>query len=137
MSGGGNRFLSMFTYITDVAKGGETLFPRAGSMGESPRWNRDVCSEGLGVGVHPKQGQAVLFYDLHPNGELDPLSAHAGCPVLDGVKWVANSWMWNRIRPEVQSKGYVSLGSAQGSSDRREERLLRKLAEKERKERPS
>jgi len=33
-----------------------------------------------------------------PDGSLDPMSKHGGCPVGAGVKWAANLWVWNRVR---------------------------------------
>jgi hypothetical protein len=50
--------------------------------------------------VRPKALRAVLFYSQHPNGTLDPLSYHGGCPVLRGTKLAANLWTWSAIRPE-------------------------------------
>ena len=34
-------------------------------------------------------GDALLFYNLDPMGDPDPLSMHAGCPVVQGIKWTA------------------------------------------------
>ena len=30
---------------------------------------------------------ALFWYNVNPNLELDPLTLHAGCPVLKGHKW--------------------------------------------------
>jgi len=43
--------------------------------------------------VKPRRGQALLFYDLMPDGEMDEQSLHGGCPVLKGEKWVATKWL--------------------------------------------
>ena len=48
--------------------------------------------------VPPKKGDALLFYSMQPDGALDPLSWHGGCPVLNGTKWAANVWVWNGCR---------------------------------------
>ena len=48
--------------------------------------------------VAPKKGDALLFYSMEPDGTLDPLSWHGGCPVLNGTKWAANVWVWNKCR---------------------------------------
>jgi hypothetical protein len=45
--------------------------------------------------VRPARGRAVLFYSEFPNGAVDPMSKHGGCPVLKGEKWAANLWIWN------------------------------------------
>jgi len=39
--------------------------------------------------VKPVKGDAVLFFSLHIDGELDPLSLHRSCPVIQGEKWSA------------------------------------------------
>eukprot|EP01048_Picozoa_sp_COSAG05_P038555 COSAG05_NODE_18639_length_305_cov_0.752427_1_plen_87_part_10 len=43
----------------------------------------------------PQAGNAILFYSQTADGELDPLSLHGGCPVLDDahVKWGSNIWV--------------------------------------------
>lgn len=42
-----------------------------------------------GVAVKPRAGDALLFYSQTPNGTLDTLSLHSGCPVVRGNKWSA------------------------------------------------
>ena len=34
----------------------------------------------------------MVFYSLHPSGETDEYSLHAGCEVKQGTKWSANKW---------------------------------------------
>ncbi|KAK5577396.1 hypothetical protein RB653_002337 [Dictyostelium firmibasis] len=67
----GQRVCTILMYLCDVEEGGETSFPE------------------VGVKVKPIKGDAVLFYNCKPNGEVDPLSLHQGDPVLKGTKWVA------------------------------------------------
>lgn len=86
-----NRQATVFWYLSDVAKGGETVFPRAGAAPQ-PREFTD-CTKGLKV--RPEKGKVIIFYNLLPNGMMDDLSLHGGCPVEDGVKWAANKWVWN------------------------------------------
>eukprot|EP00613_Pedinella_sp_CCMP2098_P008050 CAMPEP_0171678382 /NCGR_PEP_ID=MMETSP0990-20121206/55639_1 /TAXON_ID=483369 /ORGANISM="non described non described, Strain CCMP2098" /LENGTH=94 /DNA_ID=CAMNT_0012265027 /DNA_START=1 /DNA_END=282 /DNA_ORIENTATION=- len=50
----------------------------------------ETCSSQFAV--NPKKGDALLFYSQQPNGTLDEMSLHGGCPVLSGVKWAANVW---------------------------------------------
>jgi prolyl 4-hydroxylase len=50
-----------------------------------------------GVAVRPRKGDALFFYSLTPNGEVDPKSLHAGCPVVRGDKWSATKWL--RVEP--------------------------------------
>ena len=44
------------------------------------------------------RGDAILFYSQRPDGELDKNSLHGACPVLKGMKWGANLWVWNACR---------------------------------------
>ncbi|KAK7087383.1 hypothetical protein V1264_021443 [Littorina saxatilis] len=35
-----------------------------------------------------------MWYNFDPNLEQNPLTYHAGCPVLKGHKWIVNKWIW-------------------------------------------
>jgi hypothetical protein len=37
--------------------------------------------------------QALLFWNLHADGSMDPHSLHSGCPVVQGNKWSATKWI--------------------------------------------
>lgn len=83
-----SRYLTLLLYLTDQEDeraGGETAFPKGGV-------------DGNGIKVLPKEGSAVLFYDLLPDGNGDDLSVHASLPVLHGEKWLANFWVWDPFR---------------------------------------
>lgn len=41
----------------------------------------------LGVGVFPKRGRAIFWYNLHHDGTGDERTLHGACPVLLGSKW--------------------------------------------------
>ena len=45
------------------------------------------------VAMKPKMGSALLFYSIKADGTHDPLSAHTGCPVVQGVKWTGTVWV--------------------------------------------
>lgn len=55
-----------------------------------PSVYRPACSEAFGE-LHDT-GDALLFYNLKPDGTQDVSSLHTGCPVLKGVKWTATKW---------------------------------------------
>lgn len=89
--GAKNRLATVFFYLSDVAEGGATNFPRANG-GPPPRDFFD-CSRGLSV--YPQNGKVIVFYSMHPSSELDPYSLHGGCDVVNGTKFSANFWLWN------------------------------------------
>ena len=47
--------------------------------------------------VKPRQGDALLFWNVHPNGTIDKHSLHGGCPVFgDTQKWAMTKWIRNK-----------------------------------------
>jgi len=75
---GGQRVATLLVYLNTVAKGGETIFPKAN------------------LAIAPTKGKAVLFYNVKPDGRIDPRSFHGGAPVLAGEKWIATIWLRER-----------------------------------------
>ena len=102
--GNRNRFATMLWYLNTPEQGGETLFPRAPRGGPLPNSHRcgleadgSMRTDPSGVKVHAKTGRATLFYNMRPDGAIDPLSLHAGCPPEAGsVKFAVNRWFWSR-----------------------------------------
>lgn len=43
--------------------------------------------------MKPHKGDALLFFNLHPNATPDTYSLHGGCPVIEGEKWSATKWI--------------------------------------------
>eukprot|EP00586_Coscinodiscus_wailesii_P002810 CAMPEP_0172480864 /NCGR_PEP_ID=MMETSP1066-20121228/6362_1 /TAXON_ID=671091 /ORGANISM="Coscinodiscus wailesii, Strain CCMP2513" /LENGTH=399 /DNA_ID=CAMNT_0013242621 /DNA_START=18 /DNA_END=1217 /DNA_ORIENTATION=- len=80
------RFATVLLYLNEGMRGGETSFPR---------WVNAHTEDELKVA--PKEGQAVLFYSLLPDGNMDDLSQHAALPVIEGEKWLMNLWVWEPI----------------------------------------
>jgi len=121
---GTNRYASFLLYLGDVEEGGETVFsmlPPNSSSRTAPRsleWClRDVRKKGLPdifeedsweeqlfavckhrFVVKPQKGDAILFYNLLPEGKEDFYAEHGSCPVISGIKWAANIWIWNGPR---------------------------------------
>lgn len=75
----GQRVHTVFTYLSDVERGGATDFPE------------------IGVRVEPRRGRIVHFTNLRPDGSGDARTVHAGMPVEAGEKWLAT--LWTRVRP--------------------------------------
>ncbi|XP_041988646.1 prolyl 4-hydroxylase subunit alpha-1-like isoform X5 [Aricia agestis] len=71
----GNRIATVLFYMSDVAEGGATVFPK------------------LSLSLFPVRGAAAVWFNLFPSGEGDRETAHAACPVLRGTKWVCNKWI--------------------------------------------
>jgi len=78
------RFLTLLLYIQLPDAGGATSFPKA--------------FDGRGLQLVPNAGDAILFYNMLPDGNGDDLALHAGMPVKAGQKWVCNLWVWDPHR---------------------------------------
>ncbi len=97
VGGDSPRVATVLIYLTDTEEGGETAFPHSewidrDAQTAGKKYNLD-CTMG-GVAVHPKKGDALMFFGLKVNvSRLEPFSLHAGCPVLKGVKWTAVKWL--------------------------------------------
>lgn len=73
----GNRIATVLLYLSDVEKGGETVF----------------TSTSPGIIANAVKGGSVVWYNLLRNGQSDERTKHAGCPVLLGEKWISNLWI--------------------------------------------
>lgn len=81
----GQRVSTLMVYLSNVTRGGETIFPE------------------VGLSVSPRKGNAVYFEYANSRQQLDARSLHAGAPVIEGEKWAMTKWM--RSRPFVSAAG--------------------------------
>lgn len=71
---GSQRIATFLIYLNTPIKGGETWFPRAK------------------ISISPMKGNALFFYNVDPDGIANPLTLHAGNPVIEGEKWIMTRW---------------------------------------------
>ncbi|ONK59707.1 uncharacterized protein A4U43_C08F9540 [Asparagus officinalis] len=124
---GGHRIATVLMYLSNVEKGGETIFPNAEGKLSQPK--DDTWSECArkGYAVKPQKGDALLFFSLHLDATTDSISLHGSCPVIEGEKWSATKWIHVRSfdEPEEQESdggcsdkndlcaGWAALGECQ------------------------
>ncbi|CAK0811076.1 unnamed protein product [Prorocentrum cordatum] len=103
-NGATNRMATVFFYLTNVTRGGETNFPRAGGLPQP----HDFFDCSRGYSSWPMANKVIIFYSMLPDGSMDKNSLHGGCDVLEGQKWSANFWLWNN--PKSRTRGTASAG---------------------------
>ena len=74
------RLVTVFIYLNSLPEGeGHTEFP--------------LLNEGKGLSVRPSRGDAVVWCNILPDGNVDPLLQHKACPVSKGLyKYGINVW---------------------------------------------
>jgi prolyl 4-hydroxylase len=72
------RTTTVIVYLSDAYQGGETLFPR------------------LGLDIRGTKGEALVFRNVDDQGKPEPLSLHAGAPVIQGTKTICTRWIRER-----------------------------------------
>lgn len=90
---GGHRVATVLMYLSNVEKGGETIFPHAeGKLSQPKDESWSECAH-KGYAVKPRKGDALLFFSLHLDATTDSKSLHGSCPVIEGEKWSATKWI--------------------------------------------
>ena len=110
------RHATLLWYLRDATTGGETWFPRAHG-GPTPFGEWTACDH-RGVKMSGRNGTvAILFYSLYSSGDIDTYSWHCGCPVGEGTKWAANSWIWNQPQLPPYARGRPGRKAVEFISD--------------------
>lgn len=91
LAAGGQRLVQCVAYLDDMdaAAGGATAF------------HHPLLK---GLAVQPELGAALVFFPAFADGELDARMAHSGEPVLQGEKWIINTWAMQYGRPGSESE---------------------------------
>ncbi|AQK65462.1 putative prolyl 4-hydroxylase 12 [Zea mays] len=90
---GGHRIATVLMYLSNVEKGGETIFPNAEGKLLQPKDDTWSDCARNGYAVKPVKGDALLFFSLHPDSTTDSDSLHGSCPAIEGQKWSATKWI--------------------------------------------
>lgn len=85
---GGQRTITVLTYLNDVPRGGSTFFPN------------------LNIQVRPRKGMALVFFPATLDGLLDKMALHAALPAVD-VKYVSQVWVRQSNYDGTPSKRFV------------------------------
>ncbi|XP_039139152.1 probable prolyl 4-hydroxylase 6 [Dioscorea cayenensis subsp. rotundata] len=99
---GGHRIATVLMYLSNVSKGGETIFPNSeGKLSQPKDETWSDCAKN-GYAVKPAKGDALLFFSLHPDATTDTSSLHGSCPVIEGEKWSATKWIHVRSFEKIE-----------------------------------
>lgn len=80
LENGGQRIKTFLIYLNEGFTGGETYFPK------------------LDWKYKGKAGEAVVFDNVHSNGDLIHDSLHAGLPTKTGEKWLLSKWLKDKAQ---------------------------------------
>ncbi|XP_061997282.1 probable prolyl 4-hydroxylase 12 isoform X2 [Rosa rugosa] len=89
---------TVILYLSNVTRGGEILFPESELKSNA----QSGCGKSSSI-LKPTKGNAILFFNLHPNASPDKSSSHARCPVLEGEMWCATKFLHAKAIPRENS----------------------------------
>ncbi|XP_010241900.1 PREDICTED: probable prolyl 4-hydroxylase 6 [Nelumbo nucifera] len=98
-------------YLSNVTQGGEIFFPKLklkNTYLNDGSWSD--CAKHT-FALKPIKGNALLFFNAHPNTIPDESSSYSRCPVLDGEKWCAMKFFY--IRAISGEKVLSELGNSE------------------------
>lgn len=72
------RFKTALVWLNEDYEGGDTAFTKAG------------------ITLRGRKGDAIVFRNTHEGSRGDPMSEHAGTPVINGTKYLASRWIRER-----------------------------------------
>lgn len=75
---GGQRSWTAMAFLNEPDEGGETHFPEAG------------------LKVNPQTATLIMWNNMRADGSPNPLSIHAGMPVIAGTKYIITKWFRER-----------------------------------------
>ncbi|RKF21150.1 2OG-Fe(II) oxygenase [Altericroceibacterium spongiae] len=75
---GGQRSITAMVFLNDVEEGGTTDFPH------------------LGISIAPQRGALLIWNNADREGKPSTWTAHAGTPVVKGVKYIITKWYRTR-----------------------------------------
>lgn len=52
--------------------------------------------DAIGLEFVGREGDALIYRNVDGQGAADPLTRHAGLPIIEGVKWLATRWIRRR-----------------------------------------
>jgi prolyl 4-hydroxylase len=83
----GQRTWTFMVYLNTTPEGGATRFPRLGKL------------------FRPKEGMAVIWNNLNPDGSVNPHTLHHGMKPRQGEKYIITKWFrekgWGPMFPEA------------------------------------
>lgn len=86
---GSNRYATVLVWLSEV-EGGALTFPR-------------VLVDGRPLRFEARKGTAIGWYNLYPDGNLNPYAVTAHEPVTKGDMWVSSLTCWDFVLGETHS----------------------------------